>query len=141
MQTIRVLLADDHAGVRRSIRRILESAADIEVVGEAGNGCEALRLVEDLEPDVLLLDMEMPGMKGVEVARRLRAAASTVCILVLSAYDDRQYIQGMLAIGAAGYLTKDELPSVLVQAMRRVTRGEHGWIGGHTPAKSRPAVI
>jgi DNA-binding NarL/FixJ family response regulator len=135
MQTIRVVLADDHAGVRGSIRRILESAADIEVVGEAVNGSEALRLVEELAPDVLLLDMEMPGLKGLDVARQLRAAASAVYILALSAYDDRQYIQGMLANGAAGYLTKDEAPLVLVQAMRSVSRGERGWISGRAASK------
>jgi two-component system response regulator DegU len=128
MGTTRVVLADDHPIVRAGIRRLLEKAADIEVVGEASDGIEALHLVEDLDPDVLLLDVEMPGLRGTEVARRLQVAGSPVHILALSSYDDEQYIRGMLASGAAGYLTKEEAPQTLVQAVRRIARGEQGWI-------------
>ncbi len=120
--TIRVVLADDHAIIRTGIRSLLKKASDIQVVGEASNGVEALRLANELAPDVLLLDMEMPGMSGVEVARQLRAAGSPVHILALSAYDDRHYILGMLASGAAGYLLKDEAPEIIVAAVRRVLR-------------------
>ncbi len=127
MPSIRVLLADDHPTVRSAVRKLLERAADIEVVGEAGDGFEALRKVESLAPDVLLLDMEMPGLRGVEVAQHLQAKGTPVRILGLSSYDDQQYIQGMLESGAAGYLTKEEAPQILIQAVRRVARGEHGW--------------
>ena len=117
MKTTRVVLADDHPIVRASIRRLLEKAGDIEVVGEAGDGMETIRMVEELAPDVLLLDVEMPGLKGFEVARRLRAAGASVRILALSAYDDKQYIMAMLASGATGYLTKAEAPQAIVHAV------------------------
>ena len=123
MKTTRVVLADDHPIVRASIRRLLEKADDIEVVGEAGDGIETIRLVEELAPDVLLLDVEMPGMKGFEVARRLQAAGTPVRILALSAYDDKQYILAMLASGATGYLTKAEAPQTIIHAVREAAKG------------------
>jgi two-component system response regulator DegU len=135
MGTTRVVLADDHPIVRAGIRRLLEKAADIKVVGEASDGIEALHLVEDLDPDVLLLDVEMPGLRGTEVARRLQVAGSSVHILALSSYDDEQYIRGMLASGAAGYLTKEEAPQTLVHAVRRIARGEQGWISRRVAAQ------
>lgn len=128
MGKIRVVIADDHAIMRVGIRNILARSEEICVVGEANNGAEAIHLVEELEPDVLVLDMEMPVMDGVEVARRLQASESPVAVLVLSAYDDRQYILEMLNMGAAGYLIKDEAPDVIVDAVQGVSRGEKGWI-------------
>lgn len=128
MGKIRVVIADDHAIMRVGIRNILARSDEICVVGEANNGAEAIHLVEELEPDVLVLDMEMPIMDGVEVARRLQASESPVAVLVLSAYDDRQYILEMLNMGAAGYLIKDEAPDVIVDAVQGVSRGEKGWI-------------
>jgi DNA-binding NarL/FixJ family response regulator len=128
MSKIRVVIADDHAIMRVGIRNILARSNEISVVGEASNGAEAIQLVEKEHPDVLVLDMEMPIMDGVEVARRLLAAGSPVNILVLSAYDDRQYILEMLNMGAAGYLIKDEAPEVIVDAVMGVSRGEKGWI-------------
>ena len=124
MKITRVVLADDHPIVRASIRRLLEKAGDIKVVGEAGDGIETIRLVEELSPDVLLLDVEMPGMKGFEVARRLRAAGAAVRILALSSYDDKQYILAMLASGAAGYLTKEEAPLTIIRAVREAVEGQ-----------------
>ncbi|HLF26697.1 MAG TPA: response regulator transcription factor [Anaerolineae bacterium] len=135
MTTIRVMLADDHPIVRSGIRNLLERAPDIDVVGEANNGMEALRLVEELRPDVLLLDMEMPGLKGAEVARQLKATSSPVQILALSAYDDKQYIIGLLAAGAAGYLTKEEVPEAIIEAVRGVARGEQGWVSRRVAAQ------
>jgi DNA-binding NarL/FixJ family response regulator len=135
MTNVRVVLAEDHPVTRGGIRNLLEKAVDIEVVGEAGDGVEALRLVGELSPDVLLLDMEMPGLKGVEVAQQLKAARSPVRILALSAYDDKQYIQGLLSSGAAGYLIKEEVPETIVEAVRGVARGEQGWVSRQVAAK------
>jgi DNA-binding NarL/FixJ family response regulator len=125
---IRVVIIDDHPGVRAGIRHILEGAADLEVVDEGGSGLEALRLVEVYEPAVLLLDMEMPGLNGVEVARRLKAMNISTAVLALSAYDDRQFILGMLGAGAAGYLLKEEALTTLIDAVRGVARGLQGWL-------------
>jgi DNA-binding NarL/FixJ family response regulator len=114
--------------VRTGINRLLRAATDIIVVGEASDGAEAIRLVNDLDPDVLLLDIEMPVLRGDEVARKLRDSGSPVRILALSAYNDRQYIRGMLSSGASGYLTKEEVLETIVDAVRGVAKGETGWV-------------
>ena len=126
MEPTRVVLADDHAIVRTSIRKVLDAAPEIEVVGEASNGLEAIDAVDHLAPDVLLLDMEMPVLSGIGVVRKLAATKSPVRILALSAYDDHHFIQALLENGASGYLTKDEAPKRVVEAIRRVARGEKG---------------
>lgn len=126
--SIRVLIVDDHAGVRKLLRTLLKKAADIEVIGEAQNGREAMSQVNRLKPDVMLLDIEMPGMTGIEVARELKAANSEVCILAISAYNNRQYIHHMLANGAAGYLVKDDVPANLIRAVREIAHGGRGWV-------------
>lgn len=128
MERIRVLLADDHPLARAGIRKFLERETDIQVVGEAANGEEALQLAEQFSPDVLLLDMEMPGLRGVDVARKLKQACSPVRILALSTYDNKQYILGLLSNGAAGYLVKEEVPETIIEAVRGVARGEQGWV-------------
>ena len=125
--TTRVVLADDHPVVRAGIRNMLNNDPGIEVIGEAGSGSEALHLVEDLAPDVLLLDMEMPGLTGVEVAQELQQSKLPVHVLALSAHDDREYITALLASGATGYLTKDEAPHTIIKAVQGVARGERGW--------------
>jgi two-component system, NarL family, response regulator DegU len=130
VDTIRVVLADDHPFMRKGICSMLNKTEDIEVVGEARDGFEALTLVHNLDPDVLLLDMEMAGLQGMDVAKELEAVGSKVPILALSAYEDKQYILGILATGAAGYLTKDELPETIVRAIRGVAQGESGWVSG-----------
>ena len=127
MKQTKVLLVDDHARVRAGIRRLLDNQPDIIVIGEAEDGEEALKMVDELAPDIILLDVEMPRMNGHQVAQQLRERNSHVRVLALSAYDDRHYIEGMLESGAAGYLTKDEVPEVLVEALRGVARGEDGW--------------
>jgi DNA-binding NarL/FixJ family response regulator len=104
-------------------------------VGEASNGDEALQLVESLTPDVLLLDMEMPGLRGTEVAQKIHSAGDKVRILVLSAYDDKHYIQELLENGAAGYLTKEEAPDTIVDAIRGVSQGEQGWVSRRVAAQ------
>jgi DNA-binding NarL/FixJ family response regulator len=127
MTPTRVVLADDHPVVRAGIRNMLNNAPGIEVIGEAGNGSEALHLVEELAPDVLLLDMEMPGLTGVEVAQQLQQTRASVHILALSAHDDREYIAALLNCGATGYLTKDEAPHTIIRAVHGIARGERGW--------------
>lgn len=125
---IRVLLADDHPIVRNGIRRLLESEGDIEVAGEACDGEETLEMVEKLKPDVELLDMEMPHLNGVEVAKRIRKNFSDVRVLALSGYDDRSYIIELLQLGVNGYLIKDEAMEMIVEAVRGAARGETGWL-------------
>jgi two-component system, NarL family, response regulator LiaR len=126
--TTRVVLADDHDVVRQGLKRLLDRAPEIEVVGEASDGLEALQFVEDLEPDVLLLDIEMPNMDGIEVARRIHESSTKVRILILSAYDDREYIRALLDIGVSGYLVKGEAPGKIVEAVRGVAHGQKGWV-------------
>jgi DNA-binding NarL/FixJ family response regulator len=135
MTPTNVLLVDDHPVVRAGIRQLLERASDIKVVGEASNGDEAVDLVKRLSPDVMLLDMEMPGMNGNEVAQKLMSLGVPVRILALSAHDDKQYIQELLANGAAGYLVKEEVPEAIVEAVRGVARGEQGWVSRRVAAQ------
>src|SRR5690606_23655383 len=99
-----------------------------EVVGEASSGNEALKLIETLHPDVLLLDMELPDLKGTEVAHKLQQQKSNVKILALSAHADRVYIQELLENGASGYLMKEEAPQTILDAVRGVAHGEEGWV-------------
>jgi two-component system response regulator DegU len=134
MEKIRIMLADDHPVARAGIRKFLNEATDIEVIAEASDGNQALELAKNLVPDVLLLDIELPGLKGVEVARELQSIASPVKILVLSTYDDKQFIFGLLGNGAAGYLTKEEVPETIVEAVRGVARGEKGWVSRRVAA-------
>lgn len=124
----RVVLADDHAVVRQGLKRLLNRAPDLEVIGEASDGLEAIHSVQELQPDVLLLDIEMPVMDGVEVARRLREMGVQVRILILSAYDDREYIRSLLEIGVSGYLVKGEAAGKIVEAVRGVAQGQQGWV-------------
>ncbi|MDR3573312.1 MAG: response regulator transcription factor [Anaerolineaceae bacterium] len=135
--TTRVVLAEDNDIVRRGIRKLLNKAQDIEVVGEAKNGIEALRLVEETQPDILLLDVEMPLLNGIEVAKQLKKGEIKTRILVLSAYDDRQYIQEMLSNGASGYLLKDEASERIVDAVQGVAQGKAGWLSPQVEAKLR----
>lgn len=130
MQPIRVLIADDHPTVRETIRDLLANVPDIIVVGEATNGIEALYFTQEIQPDVLLLDMQMPGLPGLDVARQLRAIRTSTRILVLSAYNDGQYIRSLLDYGAAGYLLKGENPETILAAIRGVARGETSWFSG-----------
>ncbi len=125
---IRVLIVDDHKLVREGFRLLLSRAKDIQVVGEAVNGVQALELAQTLQPDILLLDVEMPILNGLEVAARLHESSIGVQILALSAYDDPQYVKEMLENGASGYLIKDDVPSKLVPALRSVAAGAKNWL-------------
>lgn len=127
MKHVRIVIADDHPVVRSGIRDMLEQAEGLDVVGEADSGPAALQQVEDKLPDVLLLDVEMPGMSGVEVAERLQNKSSPVRLLALSSYDDQEYVRGLLESGASGYLTKENAPELIIEAVRAVARGEVRW--------------
>lgn len=123
-EKIRVLLADDHAVVRQGIRRFLEEVDDIEVVAEAGDGREAVRLVEERQPDVAVLDIRMPELTGVEATRRIRERFPQVRVLILTAYDDDPYVFALLQAGADGYVLKTASGDELVQAVRTVSQGK-----------------
>jgi DNA-binding NarL/FixJ family response regulator len=125
---VKVLLADDHPIVRIGIRELLNREEDIEVVGEAANGGETIQLARELDPDVLLLDMEFPDMNGVEVARQIRLEDGELPLLALSAYSDDEYVDALTEVGLSGYIMKEEAPEILVDAVRAVARGERGWV-------------
>ena len=123
MDPIQIILADDHPAFVAGIRAEIEKESDMVVVGEACNGVEALQLVRDLSPDILLLDMEMPGLSGLEVAQQLHANGTSVLVLPLSGFRDPEYVFGVLENGAAGYMTKDESLRDIVEAVRKVAKG------------------
>ena len=122
--TIRVLVVDDQALVRSGFRLILEAREDIEVVGEAENGAEAIELALRLDPDVILMDVRMPGMDGVEATRRLTQAGSRARVVILTTFDLDEYVHDAIRAGASGFLLKDVQPAQLVEAVRVVADGE-----------------
>ncbi len=123
MPAIRTVLADDHRVVRQGIRTFLEEAGDIEVVAEAADGEEALAMVAAHRPDVLVLDVRMPRLSGVEVTRQVAARHPAVRVLILTAYDDDPYVLALLKAGAAGYILKTADSAELVHAVRTVAAG------------------
>lgn len=120
---IRLLIADDHPIVREGLRRIVQDAPGVEVVGEVANGDELLERLPRLPADIVLLDVTMPGPGFLEVLQRLRSEHPTVAVLVLSVHPEDQYAVRALRAGASGYLTKDHSPEELTEAIRRVHRG------------------
>ena len=121
--TIRVLIADDQALVRSGFRLILETRLDLEVVGEAEDGEQAVRLAAELDPDVILLDIRMPAMDGIEATRAIVASGSGARILVLTTFDLDEYVYGAVRAGASGFLLKDVRPPDLIDAIRLVAGG------------------
>jgi DNA-binding NarL/FixJ family response regulator len=128
MASIRVLIVDDHPVVRKGIHDLLANTQDIEIICETDNGHDALQMARELSPDVLLLDMQLEGMSGIDIALTLQKEGSSVRVLALSAHDDREYIQELLKSGASGYLNKEEAPEFILAAVRGVASGEKGWI-------------
>lgn len=124
MGAIRVLIADDHALVREGTRRMLEQEGDMQVVGEAGDGEETVKLACELKPDVAIVDIAMPKLDGIEATKQIKERCPSVTILILSAYDDDQFIFSLLEAGAAGYLLKSVRSRELVDAVRAVHAGE-----------------
>jgi DNA-binding NarL/FixJ family response regulator len=124
MNRIKVLLADDHILVREGTRQLLEREKDLEVVAEAGNGEDAVRLAAQTKPDVALVDIAMPKLNGVEATKQIKELSPGTAVLVLTAYDDDQYVFALLEAGAAGYLLKNVRGRCLVEAIRAVHAGE-----------------
>lgn len=121
---IKILVADDHALLRQGIKNVLALESDIAVVGEAGDGEETLRKAAELAPDIILLDINMPRLNGMEVTKRLRDSHPQMKVLVLTIHDDDSYVVEVIKAGAAGYLLKDVEPGMLVKAIRAVYEGE-----------------
>jgi NarL family two-component system response regulator LiaR len=124
MGTIRVLLADDHVLVREGTKGLLEREQDIQVVAEAGDGEEAVRFAAETRPDVVLIDIAMPKLNGIEATKQIKELAPTTAVLVLTAYDDDAYVFALLEAGAAGYLLKNVRTRDLVEAVRATHAGE-----------------
>jgi len=124
MKRIRILLADDHPVVRRGFQMILAEQSDMEIVGEAGNGREALELAAKLKPDVVVMDVAMPELNGIEATRRMAENAPHARVLALSMHKDSVYVREILRAGARGYLLKDSVAADLVSAVRAIAAGE-----------------
>ncbi len=123
MTAITVLLAEDHQIVREGLRALLKLENDIQVVGEADNGRDAVKLTASLRPDVVVMDIAMPLLNGLEAARQILAAAPATRLLILSAHSDDAYVERVMELGAAGYLVKQTAAHILPQAIREIHRG------------------
>ena len=121
---IRILIADDHAIIRHGLKQIIEEGGDMRVVAEADCGIEALRKIRGIECDVVLLDISMPDMSGIDVLKQIHAERPQLPILILSIYSEDQYAMRLIKAGAAGYMTKESAPSEVVEALLRVAGGK-----------------
>ena len=121
--TIRVILADDQPLIRAGLRRLIEQTPDIDVTGEAGTGTEAVQLTRDTGPDVVIMDIRMPGMDGIEATQMITASDARARVLVLTTFDDDDYVYGALRAGASGFLVKDMALEDILTAIRVVAAG------------------
>ncbi len=138
---IRVVIVDDHPGVRAGIKNLLRRAQDITVVGEGGDGVKAIELARSKKPDILLLDVELPIVGGDIAMRRIHDVEPEIRVLVVSTYNDRTYVQSMLANGAAGYITKDEAPAMLLEAIHSILESEQLWMSPRALEGSSTAAL
>ncbi|WP_326738537.1 response regulator transcription factor [Streptomyces sp. NBC_01022] len=123
-EPIRVVLADDQPLVRTALRMVMAESTDLDVVGEAGTGEEAVRLTAELAPDVVVMDIRMPGLNGIEATERIAASPATAHVVVLTTFDDDEYVYGALRAGAAGFLVKDMALDEILAAVRVVAAGD-----------------
>jgi DNA-binding NarL/FixJ family response regulator len=123
MSKIRLLLVDDHQIVRAGLRMLFLAEPDMEIVGEVGSGTEALEAVQELQPEVVIMDVAMPGLNGIEATRQIKEASPDTAVLALTMHEDEQYFFEMLNAGASGYIPKRAAPDDLVSAIRAVSRG------------------
>ena len=130
---IRIIVADDHPLWRQGICAFLGTQPDLDVIAEVDNGVDALQTIRTTPADLVLLDMEMPGMTGVEVMRAVEAERLPVRVLAVSGYNEPEYVQGLMSSGASGYITKEKPPAMLLESIRAVARGEGRWFV-HAPA-------
>ncbi|MGL4649682.1 MAG: response regulator, partial [Caldilineaceae bacterium] len=155
MTPIRLLLVDDHAILRAGLRMLFAAESDLEIVGEAESGAEALAAVQELHPDVVIMDVAMPGMGGIEATRRIKELSPQTSVLALTMHEDEQYFFEMLNAGASGYVPKRAAPDDLIAAIRVVSQGNvflHATLARHLmreltggaspvrPGDSHPAV-
>jgi two-component system response regulator NreC len=124
MARIRLVLVDDHDVVRSGLRMLLENEADLVILGEAGSGKQALDLVAKLEPDVVIMDITLPDMSGIEVTRRIKQSHPKIAVVALTIHEDQQYFFEMLQVGASAYVPKRAAPNDLIAAIRAAHRGE-----------------
>ena len=124
MSTIKVLMADDHVITRQGICRLLEDEKDLKVIGEASDGEEAVQMVTEMQPDVVIMDIAMPKLNGIEATRQIKLIRPATAVLILSAYDDDEYVFGLVEAGAAGYLLKTASGEEVTRAIRAVHKGE-----------------
>ena len=124
MKRIRLLLVDDHEVVRGGLRMLLENEADLNIVGETDTGEGALKMVETLKPDAVIMDITLPDMSGIEATRRIKAVRPDVAVIALTIHEDQQYFFEMLQAGASGYVPKRAAPDDLITAIRATSRGE-----------------
>ena len=120
----RIIIADDHPLLRESLRQALSNQKDMEVIGEASDGEDAINLASELEPDIVVMDIMMPKLDGIEASRRIKKVDPSIAILVLTAYDDDNYVLGLLEAGAAGYVLKSARGEHIVEAIRSIRAGE-----------------
>ena len=121
---IKVLIADDHPLLRESLHKTLSNQRDMKVVGEAGDGNEVIRMAEELKPDIIIMDIMMPTVNGIEASKQIKKDHPNIAILILTAYDDDNYVLGLLEAGAAGYLLKSARGQDIVNAIRAIEAGE-----------------
>ena len=124
MKAIEIIIADDHLVVRKGTKQLLEEEPDFKVVGEATNGEEAVKLVTELKPDVAIVDIAMPVLDGIKATKRIKTISPSTAILILSVYDNDEFVFALLEAGAAGYLLKDASGQDIVNAIRAICRGE-----------------
>lgn len=123
MNTLRIFLADDHVVMREGLRSLVNAQADMNVVGEAGNGRAALLQARELQPDVIIMDVSMPDLNGIQVTERLKRVCQKIMVLVLTAHDDSGYLRQLLEVGASGYVLKKAAAEELIKAIRVVAAG------------------